>query len=182
MQDATTLATMRDFSASAAGPALDPLTLVKLWDNPCWLSFRINYLANHFNVPVYGFIEQRYGLLRPEFVVLFSVGLQQGVAAKSIVASSGFPKNTISRAIQKLLRRRLVRRATDAGDRRSFELRLTPAGSRIFDETMPFMVAREETMLSALTTEERKTLSHLLARMVTTSPVWPNELEEEGSS
>ena len=175
-------ATMRDMAGSGANAALDPLTLVKLWDNPCWLSFRINYLANHFNVPVYGYIEQRYGLLRPEFVVLFSVGLQQGVAAKSIVASSGFPKNTISRSIQKLLRRRLVRRATDAGDRRSFELRLTAAGQRIFDETMPLMVGREEMMLSGLTLEERSSLSHLLAKMVTASPFWPNDLEEEGST
>jgi DNA-binding MarR family transcriptional regulator len=162
------------------GSALDPLTLVKLWTNPCWFSFRINYLSNHFNVPVYGYIERRYGLLRPEFVVLFSTGLSEGVAATSIVASSGFPKNTISRAIQKLLRRRIVKRAADEEDGRRFHLRLTRVGRQIFDEMMPLMCAREEKMLAALSPAERKTLSALLAKMVMSSPDWQTDIQEEG--
>lgn len=162
------------------GGALDPLTLVKLWSNPCWFSFRINYLSNHFNVPIYGYIERRYGLLRPEFVVLFSTGLSEGVSASSIVASSGFPKNTISRSIQKLLRRKIVKRATDEDDGRRFQLRLTKLGRQIFDEMMPIMCAREEAMLAALSPGEQKTLSNLLAKMVMNSPAWPIEIQEEG--
>ncbi|MBU3732235.1 MAG: winged helix-turn-helix transcriptional regulator [Beijerinckiaceae bacterium] len=162
------------------GMALDPLTIVKLWENPCWFSFRINYLSNHFNVPVYGYIERRYGLLRPEFVVLFSTGLNEGVAATSIVASSGFPKNTISRAIQKLLRRKIVKRAADADDGRRFHLRLTKLGRQIFDEMMPLMCAREDTMLAALSPAEQKTLSNLLAKMVMHSPAWQIDIQEEG--
>ena len=162
------------------GLALDPLTLVKLWSNPCWFSFRINYLSNHFNVPIYGYIERRYGLLRPEFVVLFSTGLNEGVAASSIVVSSGFPKNTISRAIQKLLRRKIVKRAADEEDGRRFHLRLTRLGRQIFDEMMPIMCAREETMLAALSPGERKTLSSLLAKMVMSSPDWQTDIHEEG--
>ncbi|MBP0573337.1 MarR family transcriptional regulator, partial [Mycobacterium tuberculosis] len=108
--------------------ALDPLTAVKLWQNPCWLSFRINFLALAFNNPVYGLIDAGAGIKRPEFVVLYSLYLKDGVAAKDVCVSSGFPKNAISRAIQVLLERDLVRRAEDAADRRSFSLRLTDAG------------------------------------------------------
>ncbi len=78
-------------------------------------------------------------------------GLKEGVAAKNIVASSGLPKNTLSRAIQKLLHRRLLKRETDEDDLRSYVLRLTPAGRAIFDETMPMMVDQQSAMLSALT-------------------------------
>lgn len=166
--------------AAREGATLDPLTLVKLWTNPCWFSFRINYLSNHFNVPIYGYIERRYGLLRPEFVVLFSTGLSEGVAASSIVVSSGFPKNTISRAIQKLLRRKIVKRAADEDDGRRFHLRLTKLGRQIFDEMMPIMCAREETMLASLSPEERKTLSNLLAKLVVHSPGWQIDIQEEG--
>ena len=130
--------------ASAPVPAadLDPMTAVKLWHNPCWFSFRINYLANLFNGPVYGAIEERYGLHRPDFVVLYSVGLKAGFAAKNIVASSGFPKNTISRSVQRLLRRRLIRRVADAQDGRSYALHLTPQGQQVFDAEMAPMLAR----------------------------------------
>jgi DNA-binding MarR family transcriptional regulator len=170
----------RDASGdTAAESALHPLIAIKLWQNPCWLSFRINYLGLRFNLPVYGWIEQRYGLMRPEYVVLYALYLRDGIAAKDVCASAGFPKNTISRAIQKLLRRRLIRRAADARDRRSFVLRLTCEGRRILDETVPPMVAHEKCMLSALSRDEQRVLSSLLAKLVADSPNWPTQLTGE---
>lgn len=171
-----------DRSAEAAGFAdaqLHPLIAVKLWENPCWLSFRINYLGLRFNLPVYGWIEQRYGLARPDYVVLYALFLRDGIAAKDVCASAGFPKNTISRGIQRLLRRRLIRRAADPRDRRSYVLRLTAEGRRILDETVPPMVAHEKLMLSNLTRTEQQTLSGLLAKLVADSPNWPTHLNGE---
>lgn len=161
---------------------LDPLIVTKLWDNPCWLSFRLNFIAFRFNDPVYRWIETRYGLVRPEFVALYAVGLKGGVAAKNIVSSSGLPKNTLSRAIQKLLQRRLLKRETDPDDLRSYVLALTPAGRAIFDETMPMMVDQQTTMLSVLTEAEQKQLCELMDKMVIASSTWPADLEPEGTS
>ena len=158
---------------------LDPLTVTKLWDNPCWLSFRLNFIAFRFNDPVYRWIETRYGLVRPEFVVLYAVGLRDGVAAKNIVASSGLPKNTLSRAIQKLLTRRLLKRETDRDDLRSFVLRLTTAGRAIFEETMPVMVQQQTTMLGGLSEAEQRQLCELMDKLVIASPTWPNDLEDQ---
>ncbi|MGN6099391.1 MAG: MarR family winged helix-turn-helix transcriptional regulator [Bosea sp. (in: a-proteobacteria)] len=155
---------------------LDPLTVTKLWANPCWLSFRLNFLAFRFNDPVYRWIETRYGLVRPEFVALYAVGLKEGVAAKNIVASSGLPKNTLSRAVQKLLQRRLLRRETDAADLRSYVLHLTAAGRAIFDETMPLMVKHQAAMLGCLSEDEQQQLCALMDKLVIASPAWPQEL------
>lgn len=154
---------------------------VKLWENPCWFSFRINYLGLQFNVPIYGWIERRYGLMRPEYVVLYSLGLKDGISANDVCLSSGFPKNTLSRAIQKLLRRRLIRRASDPRDRRRYVLRLTADGRRIVDETLTPMLAREQRMLANLSNDEQQTLFKLLARLVTDSPNWPTDIEQEES-
>ncbi|MGO4171168.1 MarR family winged helix-turn-helix transcriptional regulator [Bosea sp. TAF32] len=170
-----------DPEREAALATLDPLTVTKLWDNPCWLSFRLNFLAFRFNDPVYRWIETRYGLVRPEFVALYAVGLREGVAAKNIVASSGLPKNTLSRAVQKLLQRRLLKRETDPGDLRSYVLHLTTAGRKIYDETMPLMLRHQNTMLSRLNEDEQHQLCVLLDKLVIASPVWPNELENEGN-
>lgn len=183
MPDTAQLSRTRSTEAAAfAGIPLHPLIAVKLWENPCWLSFRINYLGLRFNLPVYGWIEQRYGLKRPEYVVLYSLYLRDGIAAKDVCASAGFPKNTISRGIQKLLRRRLIRRAPAAHDRRSYVLRFTAQGRRILDETVPPMAAHEKRMLSALSRDEQQTLSELLAKLVADSPYWPTQLNGEKRS
>jgi len=160
-------------------PDLHPLIAVKLWENPCWLSFRINYLALQFNVPVYGFIERRHRLPRPEYVVLYSLALRNGIAAKDVVASTGFPKNTLSRAIQRLLRRGIIRRAASRTDRRSYVLHLTARGRCIIEQTLAPMLGRERTMLAGLTPGEQRRLSQLLAKMVVDSPRWPTHIPEE---
>lgn len=179
MRRAPTSLSRVDHEREAALRDLDPLTVTKLWDNPCWLSFRLNFIAFRFNDPVYRWIETRYGLVRPEFVALYAVGLKEGVAAKNIVASSGLPKNTLSRAIQKLLTRRLLKRETDRYDLRSFVLHLTAAGRAIFEETMPLMVQQQSSMLAALTDAEQRQLCELMDKLVIASPAWPTELESQ---
>ena len=70
---------------------LDEMTEAKLWRNPCWLTYRLNYLALRYNVPLYSWVERVYGLSRPEFVVIFSLGLKDGAVARDIAISSGCP-------------------------------------------------------------------------------------------
>lgn len=179
MRRAPTALSRLDREREVALHDLDPLTITKLWDNPCWFSFRLNFVAFRFNDPVYRWIETRYGLVRPEFVALYAVGLREGVAAKNIVASSGLPKNTLSRAIQKLLTRRLLKRDTDKDDLRSYVLWLTAAGRAIFEETMPIMVGQQNRMLSALTEAEQRTLCELMDKLVISSPAWPTDLDNQ---
>lgn len=163
-------------AASPGTPALPALVEVKLWENPCWFSFRINFLALHFNLPVYGWIQRRYRLMRPEYVVLYSLHLRDGSSAQEVCDSAGFPKNTLSRAIRKLLARRILTRTRSEEDKRRYVLRLTARGRQILAETVPVLVQREATMLAGLDAAERETLSRLLARLVTEFPRWPAQL------
>ena len=159
--------------------AVDDLVAAKLWDNPCWFSFRINFLALNFNVPIYRWIEKRYGMHRAEFVVIYALGLKDGLTASAVCTSSGFPKNTISRAIQKLLDKDIARREIDPADLRSFVLYLTDEGRRIVDECMQPMVEREKLMLTGLTPAEQLMLSELLAKVVVHSPNWSISIPPE---
>ena len=159
--------------------AHDEMTRVKLWQNPCWFTYRLNYLALRYNVPLYAWVEEHHGLSRPEFVVIFSLGLLDGAYARDISASSGFPQNTLSRAIHKLNRLRLISRTPDADDGRRFILSLTPAGRSLFDESLPRFVSFEHMMLDALDHEEQELLSTLMAKMVLASPQWPDTLDDQ---
>jgi DNA-binding MarR family transcriptional regulator len=145
----------------------------KLWQNPCWLSFRVNFIAHHFNQPLYDWIHRRYRLTAPEHVVLYALGLKEGITADDIAASSSRPKNTLSRAVNSLLRKKLLLRKQDQADRRRLSLYLTRSGRKIFNETVPQLVAREQAMAAALTASEQQVLNQLLTRIILTKSQWP---------
>jgi MarR family transcriptional regulator, temperature-dependent positive regulator of motility len=141
------------------------LTFARLWDNPCWLSGRFNIVAMSFNEAVYGMIEAKYGLSRPDYVIVFSVALRSEVAASEISLSTGFPKNTLSRAVNRMAKARYITRSSQKDDRRFRTLRLTERGRALIQDTVPGIIAFEAEMMADLSAEERRTLSELLSRL-----------------
>jgi DNA-binding MarR family transcriptional regulator len=158
---------------------LNDMVATKLWDNPCWLSFRVNFIAHHFNQPIYQMIWRDFRLTQPEHVVLYALGLREGVTAEDIVASSSRPKNTLSRAVNGLLRKKLIRRERSAEDRRRYHLFLSERGRAIIDRTVPQLVARERMMASVLTRQEQATLTGLLTKIILNAGAWPAETNGE---
>ena len=145
---------------------LDAFTHARLWRNPCGFSARFNYLGLRYNTPLYGWVEERFGLSRAEFVVIYSLGLMDGVTASEIAASTAFPKNTLSRAVNRIAKLGLIRRKEGAADRRQQNLVLTTKGRAILDEAVPRFVALEAEMLAPLSLVEQETLSALMAKVV----------------
>ena len=148
------------------GHRLDAFTHARLWRNPCGFAARFNYLGMRYNTPLYGWVEERFGLARAEFVILYSLGLVGGVTASEIAASTAFPKNTLSRAVNRIARLGLIARSAGENDRRQQNLSLTAKGQAILDEALPRFVAMEEQMLAPLSLVERETLSTLMAKVV----------------
>jgi DNA-binding MarR family transcriptional regulator len=145
---------------------LDALTHTRLWRNPCGFAARFNYLDLRYNIPLYGLVEQRFGLSRVEFVLIYNLALHDGATASEIAASTGFPKNTLSRAVNRLVTEGYLARGADENDRRQQVLTLSPKGRLIFDEALPRFVALEEEMLAPLSLVEREMLANLMAKVV----------------
>ena len=145
---------------------LDVFTRARLWRNPCGFAARFNYLSLRYNAPLYGWVEERFGLSRAEFVVMYSLGLMDGVTASEIAASTAFPKNTLSRAVNRIAALGLIGRSEGETDRRQQNLTLTSAGRAVLDEAMPRFVALEAEMLAPLSLVEQETLSALMAKVV----------------
>jgi DNA-binding MarR family transcriptional regulator len=150
----------------------------KLWDNPCRMAFRLNYLALRYNTPLYDWINRKYGLSRAEYVVIYSLALTDGGQARDISETSGFPRNTLSRAIGRLEELDLIEREHLPGGGRNQLLRLSEAGWRLFDETLPAFRKFEQTMLAALQPEEQDTLAELLAKIVLAGDDLPETLND----
>lgn len=145
---------------------LDGFTHTRLWKNPCGFAARFNYIALRYNLPLYGWIEREFGLSRVEYVVIYSLGLQDGITASEISVSTAFPKNTLSRAVNRLIKLGYIQRRIAVVDRRVQILSLSVEGRRILDTTLPRFVAVETEMLAPLSTLERDMLSTLLAKVV----------------
>jgi MarR family transcriptional regulator, temperature-dependent positive regulator of motility len=152
--------------AGAVRRRLDAFTHARLWRNPCGFAARFNYLALRYNQPLYGWVQERFGLARVEFVVIYSLGLMDGVTATEIASSTAFPKNTLSRAVSRLVKLGLIRRGSDTGDRRQQPLSLTPGGRALLDEALPRFAALEQEMLAPLSLVERETLANLMAKVM----------------
>jgi DNA-binding MarR family transcriptional regulator len=158
---------------------LNGMIATKLWDNPCWLSFRINYIAHHFNQPVYDWIWREYALTRPEYMAIYALGLRDGVTAEDIVAAGTRPKNTLSRAVKSLLRKGLIHRRQSGEDRRRYHLFLAAPGRAIIARSVPVLVAHERKMAEALTAPERATLANLMTKLILKAGEWPADITRE---
>ena len=152
----------------------------KLWGNPCPFTFRVNYLALLYNTPLYSWIQDSFGLKRPEYVVLYSLALADGGSACEISRTSGFPKNTLSRAIKRLELMGLIEARTKApGSGREQALHLSEKGWALIDQTRPVFEAQEKQMLKVLSDGERQMLSELMSKVVLAAPEWADEVPLE---
>lgn len=145
---------------------LDAFTHTRLWKNPCGFAARFNYLALRYNEPLYSWVREVFGLSRVEFVVVYSLALMDGVTATEIATSTAFPKNTLSRAVNRLVKLGLIERSMQDIDRRMHYLSLTAKGLAIYEAALPRFVALEQEMLAPLSLIERETLNALMAKVM----------------
>ena len=140
--------------------------------SPVRYGYRITSLRNWYAGPGFRLIERQFGLSEAETSVLFCLGHMAGLRAQDVSALTGHPKNSVSRAVHVLLAKKLIQRRVDRADRREKTLALTPAGSTLFRKIVPIFVARQDSMLSALTARERRSLDRLLDKLVGGLPEW----------
>lgn len=74
-------------------------------------------------------------------------------------------RSNMTQLIDRLEGEGLVRRVSDASDRRSVRAALTRAGQRRHDQAVQLLEARETAIVGVLDPDERATLARLLARL-----------------
>jgi DNA-binding MarR family transcriptional regulator len=158
--------------ASALAGLFGPLSLTMLTDTDLSPAWRISFLANFFTGPIYARIQDRFGLSRLGFVILFSLSQQDGLVARDICLVTGLPKNSISRAVTELEAKGLIARDTDAADRRAKPLNLTSQGRALLDEVVPLFKERQAAMLAVLDETEAAEFDRLMTKVVFAMPDW----------
>lgn len=134
--------------------------------------YRIGYLFNHFSGPVYKWTALELGIQRPEFATLFCIAHLQAPTASDVTEMTGIPKNSVSRAVAKLIELGCVRREADDADGRRVLLSMTARGRKIYAQILPQFEERQERMLSVLSAQERAEFNRLLNKLVERDDDW----------
>lgn len=143
-----------------------------LHGNEIAYGYRIGYLFNHFAGPVYKWTVAELGLHRPEFAAMFCAAHLEDATASDVVTLTGNPKNSVSRAVAKLIGHGLMKTEADASDGRRSFLRLTAKGRKVYESILPRFRARQDQMMSVLTAAERTELNRLLNKLVERDDDW----------
>lgn len=128
-----------------------------------FLPYRLNRLAEAVSRQFQTIYRKRYGLTRPEWRLLASLGQHGTMTATEVGRDSAMHKTKVSRAVSALEERRWLKRETDPDDRRVERLTLTPAGAKTYGEIVPLARAFEVGLYARLAPEEREALSVGLA-------------------
>ncbi len=127
--------------------------------------YRIAFLRNNVIGSLLQNVEGSYGLSRPELTIIVALGNQPGITAKDIARLSQQPKNTLSRAVELLLRKDVLYKIQDSNDRRRYTLYLTKYGEKSYQQILPLFQTAEKKMLSALNKKEVQQLRGILIKM-----------------
>ncbi len=140
--------------------------------NEIAFGYRIGYLFNHFSGPVYKWTALELGIQRPEFATLFCIAHLEAPTASDVTELTGIPKNSVSRAVAKLIEQGHIRREVDDADGRRAFLSMTARGEKLYEKILPQFMERQERMLSVLTAAERVEFNRLLNKLVERDDDW----------
>jgi DNA-binding MarR family transcriptional regulator len=124
-----------------------------------FLPYRLNRLADAVSRDFSAIYREKYGLTRPEWRLLATLGQYKTMTATEIGRHSAMHKTKVSRAVTALEKRRWLIREADAADRRVEHLRLTKAGEEAYREMVPLAKEFERKLLAKLDDTERGVLT-----------------------
>ncbi len=123
-----------------------------------FLPYRLNRLADSVSREFSTIYRERYGLTRPEWRTLATLGQYRAMTATAIGAHSAMHKTKVSRAVAALEKRKWLIRRPDSADRRVEHLTLTKAGEKAYLEMVPLAKAYEAEMLRTMTKADRESV------------------------
>ncbi len=115
-----------------------------------FIPYRLNKAAEAVSQRFASIYRDRYGLTRPEWRTLATLGQFGVLTATAIGAHSSMHKTKVSRAVFALQKRRWLSRKRDDMDRRIENLELTPAGRKAYNELAKVAYQFETELLSHL--------------------------------
>lgn len=109
---------------------------------------------------------RRFRLAVPEWRVLAALADLGSCTINRLADLTIVDRTTLSRTLDRMERRKLVARTRVEADKRSYEIRLAPAGRAMLREIWPVMSYHNARAIAGLTAPELARLKRLLRKMI----------------
>lgn len=91
---------------------------------------------------------RRHDLTPPQFDLIATLGNTAGMSCKELGDKTLITKGTLTGVIDRLAQKGLVERERSIDDKRSFLVRLTPAGEQLFGTVFPKIIAHDKQLFA----------------------------------
>jgi len=108
----------------------------------------------------------KFDISAAQLIVLASLANQEAGSASVLCKSISYDPGAMTRMIDRLQQKGLVRRVPNPGDRRAMNLEITAAGRALYPQLMAAKEAVQSQFLLGFSKEEVRTLENLLNRML----------------
>ncbi len=130
-----------------------------------FLPYRLSILTNIISNSFSDTYKEKFQLSITEWRILAVLGEYPGVSADEVSTKTQMEKSSLSRAIAKLIRRKLIQREFSQIDQRRSILTLTESGLSIYNKVVPLAVEFERQLLKCFSGSEYEQFSKLLERL-----------------
>ena len=151
--------------ARRARNAPDPTKAGAGLDLQRYFPYRLARLAEQVSLAVAEVYAARFALSRQEWRILAVLGARAELPTKAIGRLTTLDKMHVSRAVQTLEERCIVRRSRGADDGRERIVTLTSAGRALYRKIVPYALEREGALLAALSAEEIATMDAVIDKL-----------------
>lgn len=130
-----------------------------------YLPYRLAILSNRISGMIAETYKDKFALSVTEWRIMAVLGEYPGASADEVSVKIQIEKSIVSRSLQKLLKRHLVKREVDRADRRRQNLTLTKTGKDVYRQIIPVSYDYEDQLLKCFNKQERELFDELIDRL-----------------
>lgn len=131
------------------------------------LGFWLRFVSNHVSGRFKQLVEEN-GVTVSEWVALRTLYASSSSSARALVESLGMTKGAVSKVLDRLERKKLVRRVADPDDGRAQRIALTATGRQLVPKLAALADENDAHFFGRLSPEARRTLADTLSELVQT--------------
>ncbi len=129
-------------------------------------AYRLSYLTSAIVTAGYDAVKRETGLIRGEYLLLLCLSHQKILTAQDVARMTRRPRNTISRAVHRMLDEGYIDRAPDPSDGRQSKLTITAKGRAMQTRIEQILSEREEEVVAPLSADDHASLDAILQKLV----------------
>lgn len=128
-------------------------------------AYRMSYVTSAIVAPGYEAVRQETGLIRGEYLLLLCLAQEPVLTAQDVARMTRRPRNSISRAVHRMLDEGYIDRAPDPSDGRQARLTITAKGRKMQKKVEAILAQRENEVFAALDTKDHADLDRVLRKL-----------------